>query len=138
MKYEPLKRYLEATGETSVSLSFEQIEQILGSPLPASARKHPAWWSNSPAGHVNAQAWLDAGYHSEQVDLAGARLVFARRVPTVQELFPGVGEAPIPPLKPSTPGVLERLRELLGGTVWIAPGVDLTEPIDVVWNAEIE
>ena len=138
MKYEPLKHYLEAAGEAEVSVSFEQIEQILGAALPASARKHAAWWSNSPAGHVNARAWLGAGYLSAQVDLAGERLVFVRRVPTIQDLFPGVREDPSAPIKPPTPGVLERLRERLGGTVWIAPGVDLTEPIDVVWNAEIE
>lgn len=32
--------------------------------------------------------------------------------------------------------MLDRLRRELGGTVTIAPGVDLTAPIDEVWDAE--
>lgn len=136
MKYEPLKRYLETTARPAVPLTFKQIETILGAALPASARKHAAWWSNSPTGHVNAQAWLDAGYASEQVDLVGERLVFARR-PRANGPA-GVAEDAAPAMKPPGAGFLERVRERLGGTVWIAPGVDLTEPIDVIWNAEIE
>jgi len=136
MKYEPLKRYLETAAQRAVPLTFKQIETILGAALPASARKHAAWWSNSPTGHVNAQAWLDAGYASEQVDLVGERLVFARR-PRANGPA-GVAADAAPALKPPGAGFLERIRERLGGTVWIAPGVDLTEPIDVIWNAEIE
>ncbi len=137
MKYDPLKRYLEAAREPSVSLSFEQIEQILGSALPASARKHPAWWSNSPAGHVNAQAWLDVGYFSEQLDLAHERLVFARR-PVEAAAPTGVEEAAAPVLKPPGLYALDKARARLGGTVWVAPGVDLTAPTGEIWNAEIE
>ena len=136
MKYDRLKHYLEAAVEPAVPLTFEQIEAILGSALPASARKHAAWWSNSPAGHVNAQAWMDAGYASEQVDLPGERLVFVRRPEADGPA--GVAEGAAPALKPPGAGFLERIRERLGGTVWIAPGVDLTEPLDVIWNAEIE
>jgi hypothetical protein len=137
MKYEPLKRYLEAADETEVPLSFEQIEQIIGSPLPASARKHAAWWSNSPVGHVNAQAWLQAGYASGQVDLKSGRLVF-NRLPADSSIAAGVQESAPPPLKPPGPGFVERLQARLAGTVWIAPGVDLTEPTGEIWNAEIE
>ena len=32
--------------------------------------------------------------------------------------------------------MLDRLRRELGGTVTIAPGVDLTAPMDEVWDAE--
>jgi hypothetical protein len=136
MKYEPLKRYLEAIGEAAVPLSFEEIEQILGAPLPASARKYAAWWANSPSNHVNAKAWLGAGYVSERVDLRGERLVFARRTGSVAQAAPGLGEADAKRLPP--PGLVERLRARLGGTVWVAPGVDLTAPTGEVWNAERE
>ena len=138
MKYAPLKAYLEDAGGADVALSFEQIERIIGGPLPASARKHAAWWSNSPRGHVNARAWLGAGYASGGVDLQRERLVFKRL--RGAQLAPATGfqEAPAETSKPPGRGFLERVRERLGGTVWIAPGVDLTEPLDVIWNAEIE
>ncbi len=138
MKYQPLKVYLEAAGGAEVALSFEQIEHIIGGPLPASARKHPAWWSNSPAGHVNAQAWLKAGYASERLDLAAERLVFVPRATGGGPPSPGLAEGAGPPFKPAGAGFLERIRARLGGTVWIAPGVDLTEPTGEIWNAEIE
>ena len=138
MKYEPLKTYLEAAGGAAVALSFEQIEQIIGAPLPASARKHAAWWSNSPTGHVNAQAWLRAGYASTRVDLAAERLAFVPRAADAETPWPGVAEGAEPSLKPPGAGFLERIRARLGGTVWIAPGVDLTEPTGEIWNAEIE
>jgi hypothetical protein len=102
-------------------LRFEDIERIIGAKLPASARRHPAWWSNSASGHVNAQAWLGAGFKAEQVDLAEAQVVFRRGKDGAREqAAPG-------------PGFLERIHARLGGTVTIAPGVDLTEPL---WEAE--
>jgi hypothetical protein len=33
-------------------------------------------------------------------------------------------------------GIVDRLRAALGGTVTVAPGVDLTEPTGEVWDAE--
>ncbi len=135
MKYDPLKRYLEAAGEPVVELSFAQIEEIIGSTLPASARKHVAWWSNNPTNHVNAQAWLSAGYLSKGVDIAGEQLAFSRKR-TEAQVAPGLQESGVDPLRPAAPGLVERLRAKLGGTVWIAPGVDLTAPTGEVWNAE--
>ena len=129
MKYDPLKHFLETAGEAVVELSFTKVEDIIGSKLPASARKHPAWWSNNPTNHVNAQAWLAAGYLSGQVDLAAERLVFSRQEGWAVQMD---AEAPHPPAL----SLVDRLQARLGGTVWIAPGVDLTAPTGEVWNAE--
>jgi len=137
MKYHPLKHYLEATDEVAVALTFQKIEQILGSALPASARKHAAWWSNNPTNHANAKAWLEAGFASQQVDLRSERLVFTRRS-VKAAVPPGVEEPAAQPSKPPGAGFVERLQARLGGTVWIVPGVDLTEPTGEIWNAEIE
>lgn len=78
-KYEPLGRYLVRSRKSELALKFAEIEKVLGFPLPKSARRYAAWWSNNEGSHVQAQAWLAAGYHTEQVDLAGGKLVFARR-----------------------------------------------------------
>jgi hypothetical protein len=59
-RYQPLEQYLAGTNKNSVELKFSEIESILGFPLPESARKYPAWWSNG--GHKHAYSWLNAGY----------------------------------------------------------------------------
>ena len=57
-KYEPLEEHLRQTRGTSVDMSFEDIERLIG-PLPKSASRYDAWWSNEAAGgrHVQAHAW---------------------------------------------------------------------------------
>lgn len=74
--YEPLSRFLEGRPIGEVRLTFEEVEEILGRPLPASSRKHQAWWANTPS-HSHAEAWLRPGWKTSQVDLAGERVTFA-------------------------------------------------------------
>lgn len=59
-KYDSLAKYLIETNLDKVSLSFQQIEKIIGHHLPPSAKVHPAWWGN----HIgNPQAsWVRAGF----------------------------------------------------------------------------
>lgn len=61
-KYLPLSQHLHDRDDTPLTLSFTDIEHLLGFALPASAKKHRAWWSNSPTGHSQAAAWLNAGW----------------------------------------------------------------------------
>lgn len=90
-KYTPLKDYLQAQITSEVPLSFAEIEALIGAALPASAYKHRPWWANEAAGHVHAQAWLEAGYEASQVDMPGRKLVF-RRLQTVPGIArPGRG-----------------------------------------------
>lgn len=79
-KYEPLVSYLQSTGQDEVRLSFEQIESILGFPLPKSARQHSAWWANSQTAdsHTWAHLWLKAGYSSRGLSLTGEWVTFQR------------------------------------------------------------
>jgi hypothetical protein len=77
-KYDPLKRHLAAATSAELPLSFQDVERILGFPLPPSARNHREWWSNHVGTHVGARAWREAGWKTERVDLAGERLVFVR------------------------------------------------------------
>jgi len=71
-KYEPLKQFLERIQPTvsEKSLSFSEIERILGFKLPNSAYVHRAWWSNpsSPTDHPYAQSWLEAGWIIDTVN----------------------------------------------------------------------
>jgi hypothetical protein len=82
-KYGPLNRWLlsqDARGVRTASISFKEIEALLGDKLPASARVHRAWWSNEAnTRHVQAQAWMNAGWTVEEVDQARGQVTFRRR-----------------------------------------------------------
>ena len=124
-KYEPLQHFLAGSKASVLPMSFDEIERILGFPLPPS-QAHRAWWSNNPSNNVMTKAWLAAGYETEQVDVAGRTLVFRR----VREV-PDVAPTPSGDEKPS------RRHPLFGwmkGTFTIAPGTDLTAPADPDWG----
>lgn len=76
-KYDLLGAYLQEQGKEHIPMSFSEIERIIGFKLPKS-QTHQAWWSNSTSNNVMTQVWLDAGYRTEQVDVAGRKLVFRR------------------------------------------------------------
>lgn len=66
-KYNGLFQYLKGSDAREVSLTFEQIEKLIGFKLPSSSYKHAeAWWSNN-YDHSQAIAWIDAGYYTDYV-----------------------------------------------------------------------
>jgi hypothetical protein len=78
-KYDPLFDHLSRATEPRLRLSFAEIERIIGDSLPASARRHQAWWANERVGtHVHARSWLDAGYATQRLDLNSATVEFVR------------------------------------------------------------
>lgn len=80
-KYDPLHAFLTRAEGEEVSMRFDEIERVLGFPLPASARRHPAWWSNNHGTNVAVNAWRGAGFRTSRVDLSSERLVFVRDRP---------------------------------------------------------
>ncbi|MGN6101629.1 MAG: DUF7662 domain-containing protein [Devosia sp.] len=127
-KYEPLTVFLKHANGRTLRLSFGEIEKILGFELPAS-KQYPAWWSNSASNNTMTQAWLSAGYKTEQVDVDGQRVTFRadqlRKEASSGEQFP------------SSP-----LFGSMKGTTFVAPGVDLTAPtlelVDPGWMRKYE
>lgn len=77
-KYDRLGDHLsDLDRETTHRLSFERIEAILGCKLPRSAREYQAWWANQVgAGHVQSNAWLDEGWHTELLSLSAKHVTF--------------------------------------------------------------
>lgn len=71
-KYAPLSDFLQAMDShvTEMTLTFEQIEQLIEDRLPPSAHKYREWWSNPTTvkDHPYAQAWLAAGWRVETVN----------------------------------------------------------------------
>ncbi|HID68207.1 MAG TPA: hypothetical protein EYP31_08120, partial [Roseibacterium sp.] len=102
------------------------IESVIDDSLPASARKHRAWWSNNPSNSVITYAWLAAGYKTSAVNMESETLVFRR-----------TGGSP--PAAPAAAGSLDPADEppaifgCMKGTITFVEGVDLTKPADPEW-----
>ena len=77
-KYRPLHDHLVSLDAARWDATFTEVEDVLGFDLPASARTHPAWWSNDPASHSHARAWAEAGWGTENVRLTAERVSFVR------------------------------------------------------------
>lgn len=82
-KYDPLGQHLRnlPPSQSEVELPFEDIERIIGTHLPNSARTHRPWWGNerSPNRHTQCKAWIDAGWEVETVDFEGVHFRRVRR-----------------------------------------------------------
>lgn len=76
--YGKLKDILAARDEEAWKVSFSELERLIGAKLPASAFKYPGWWSNNPSNNAMTKIWLEAGWRTEKVDIAGQTLVFRR------------------------------------------------------------
>lgn len=77
-KYYPLYTTLNEQPLDELTLTLSEIESLIGVPLPASARTRRAWWSNRSRGAVQAVAWMEAGYHVENIDLENERITFRK------------------------------------------------------------
>ena len=61
-RYEALRDHLQRRSEVRVTMTFFQIERLLGRRLPRSARRYASWWANDRSGnHAQCRAWTDAG-----------------------------------------------------------------------------
>ena len=76
-KYDPLRRYLSEQHGDSCTLTFSDIEKIIGALLPSSARKRPQWWGNDNT-HAQALSWMLAGWSVERPNLAEEYVFFTR------------------------------------------------------------
>jgi hypothetical protein len=70
-KYAPLTRYLAGLTVEEVTLTFAEIERILGTALPPSARS-PSFWSTSRYGVFRVQPWVRVGWQMARTQLQNA------------------------------------------------------------------
>jgi hypothetical protein len=75
--YDPLAGWLDGQAAGRIPARFSDLETILGFTLPASARTYPQWWENDDS-HSQVKAWLNSGFHTEEVNIANETVTFAR------------------------------------------------------------
>jgi hypothetical protein len=125
-KYSQLESHLCSKGFESIKMTFNEIESVIEDSLPASARKHRAWWSNNPNNSVITYAWLAAGYKTSAVNMESETLVFRRTgkplaVPSPKGTPPSASESP-------------SIYGCMKGMITIQDGYDLTQPTAPEWG----
>lgn len=65
LKYDPLRRWLVNQGQRSVTITFQEMERIIGDRLPMSARRYSSWWENDFNEAPHAKAWRAAGFRAD-------------------------------------------------------------------------
>lgn len=78
-KYSLVAAWLVSEDGDLIEATLEEVEEVLGFPLPASARKHPAFWSGGQAGSTVGNAIRDAVWQARNVDLRAGRVVLERK-----------------------------------------------------------
>lgn len=79
-RYAPLAVWLQQQSlrQEKLSLTFREIEEIIGEALPPSAREHRSWWANDSVGHVQSRQWLEVGWRVSNIVMAEGKIVFTR------------------------------------------------------------
>jgi hypothetical protein len=132
-KYEPLQQFLESQPKAPIRLSIKEVEGILGFQLPKSARLYAAWWSNAPASHVQAQAWIDAGWETAEVDVnQNQKVTFTPAPRSLSESLTTMRREHkrVPPERPDHHPAFGVWK----GLVTLLPDYDYTQPADPDWG----
>jgi hypothetical protein len=120
-KYQPLGEFLRGQSHDRVPMTFSEIERVVRIKLPPSKRRRE-WWSNNPNNNVMTRQWLDAGFKTESVDIAGEKLVFRK-------------------LQPVSPvGERHPIFGCMKGLLTLADGFDPAAPMDLEddWDAKYD
>ena len=89
-KYLPLEEWFrnQPTTADQIELTFDQVEAILGTPLPKSATKLTTWWTNvQPKIQSHRTAWLNTGWKVAEFDQQARWVRFIRAWPSKEILL---------------------------------------------------
>jgi hypothetical protein len=77
--YALLAAHLATLAGPRVTLTFAEVEAIIGGPLPLAARLNHSWWRDHPMGRrSHGGAWIRAGWQIEAHDAYAGTVTFAR------------------------------------------------------------
>ena len=108
--YAPLQSFLARTAAPIVTLNYNDIERVLGRPLPPSAKgdHRRQWWANTDT-HSQAKAWLRAG-RKATLDFKRDQVTFSKQ-DIVSTVVAGDLVVRIDALKPTALRMLEDIAE---------------------------
>jgi hypothetical protein len=125
-KYDPLSARLAGHAGPEWRASFAELEEVLGFPLPKTARTGKTWWKSNVAA-PQARGWTEAGWEVADVDPAQGLVTF-RKVAAL----PAATERARPPATTDEPAILKRLEAtpkwnlaLVAGGLTIAAGLSM-------------
>jgi hypothetical protein len=84
-KYYKLKMFFADSSTASITLTFKQIEDIIGSKLPSSA-KDSSWWYPRFQSNRIAEAWVTEGYTMQRIDTEKEKVTFHRNEDGMERL----------------------------------------------------
>ena len=88
-KYQPLADYLAALDRDEVTLTFAQMECILGVPMPAAAHTRQFWINNLRSRRHPSREWLQVGRRVGVAEPRRERVTFQRSGPHMREAAAG-------------------------------------------------
>ncbi len=137
-KYDPLNEYLKSRTQEYWRPSMTELEKVLGFPLPASAKRYPAWWANQRGAAVQANSWLDAGWETSDV-VPGGKVTFKRVNSGVVVAKSTTGMKPAP--KAPTSPEWAKSAEPAPSTVSVEPDEEdareVDTPSDWFWEGHV-
>jgi hypothetical protein len=81
-EYLPLHKYLDGRYADTVVLTFAEVEDLIGIPLPDAARTDQNWWDNGDATSASpqSQSWTRAN-RTAKANMSAKIVVFDRTSP---------------------------------------------------------
>lgn len=68
-KYIPLAQYFATCTQPTFTLTYEEIQNIMGHELPNAAYLNVSWWKKTKAPSTHFFAWINAHYHVISIQL---------------------------------------------------------------------
>jgi RimJ/RimL family protein N-acetyltransferase len=78
-KYIPLAAFFQQITSSEVTLTYQEIETIMGQQLPNAAYLNSSWWFKHKAPFSHFEAWANAGYSVKKVHI-GSEITFSNEV----------------------------------------------------------
>ena len=144
-RYEPLTRYLKGLDEGPVTLTFDQLHDILGFRLPAAASNHPQWWQASGT-QPQARGWKDAGWSFVRTDRRDQSVTFRKDPPKPKSSASAAARAKTgapakkkrAPAKTAFGGAARAVRKSLATSLILLPDSASTRPGgDPAWRRQV-
>ncbi len=76
-KFANLHRYFSELNEDELTMTFKEMENIIGENLSKSAYQYPAYWYDSKT-HMLPKSWIENGYKMEGLSLKEQKVTFRK------------------------------------------------------------